>query len=97
MGRYFDQQQDYIDRLQKDLDKGLEDQKFIKELFPLSDSRTTYDSGTPKFLVELKPYYSTWGEADDEHVARSKAREQLRMRGVLTAFPENGKEADDDQ
>jgi hypothetical protein len=88
MPRQIEAQQQYIDRLQDELNSAKEDRRFITHHWPDAHAEGKYE-GMTLIGYEVTLKYSggrVWGSGQDEHLAWKNAREALEDEGVLLAF-----------
>lgn len=87
--RTFDQQQEYIEELQRLLDKGKLDQDFIQTTWPPATCSSTWkelvegEGASRVYEVRLKEWGFVWGKDILEHTAWSLARAELENKNVL--------------
>ena len=92
MSKSFDEQQEYIDALQRQLDAGREDREYILGLWSVAVGECTWEvleegeRSTKVYKVRLRPCGHIWGSSSvGEHLAWSNARLNLSNASIFTA------------
>jgi hypothetical protein len=86
MGRWIENQQEYINTLQKDLDKARRAARILKAIWPPAEADNRWEGGQQHFEVYLRGRWGhVWGSNEHEHAAWLAAWDALTAQGVLEA------------